>query len=99
MFQRRFSASRLLTTRDVCFLCLRVATNIIYNIPYCSCFWIYCGYAVVTMHGDESHSGPYVHYLLRDFYRQDGKIRHRTMANLSHCSPLEIQAIRLALRH
>ena len=51
------------------------------------------------MHVDESHSGPYVRYLLRDSYRQDGKVRHRTIANLSRCSPQEIQAIRLALRH
>ena len=46
------------------------------------------------MHVDESHSGPYVRYLLRDSYRQEGKVRHRTIANLSRCSPQEIQAIR-----
>jgi hypothetical protein len=54
---------------------------------------MYLGYTVVTMHGDESHSGPYVRYLLRDSYRQDGKIKHQTIANLSCGSPLEIQAI------
>ncbi len=54
---------------------------------------MYLGYTVVTMHGDESHSGSYVRYLPRDSYRQDGKIKHRTITHLSRCSPLEIQAI------
>jgi transposase len=43
--------------------------------------------------------GKYTCYLLRETYRQDGKVKHRTIANLSRCSPQEIQAIRLALRH
>ncbi len=47
------------------------------------------------MYVDESHSGPYVRYLLRDLYRQDGKVRHRTMANWSSCSSAEIQAIKI----
>jgi transposase len=36
---------------------------------------------------------------LRESYRENGKVRHRTLANLSHCSEEEIQAIKLALRH
>jgi hypothetical protein len=48
---------------------------------------------------DESHSGKYTRYLLRDSYRQDGKVKHRTIANLSSCSLQEIQAIQLALKH
>jgi hypothetical protein len=51
------------------------------------------------MYVDECHSGKYVRYLLRDSYRQDGKVKHRTIANLSSCSSAEIQAIQLALRH
>ena len=51
------------------------------------------------MHVDESHSGPYIRRLLRDSFRQDGKVKHRTIANISSCSPEEIQAIKLALRH
>lgn len=43
--------------------------------------------------------GKYTCYLLRETYRQDGKVKHRTIANLSRCSPQEIEAIRLALRH
>ena len=51
------------------------------------------------MHLDEAKSGKYVRHLLRESYRQDGKVKHRTIANLSRCSPDEIQAIKLALRH
>jgi hypothetical protein len=41
----------------------------------------------------------YNRHLLRESFRQDGKVKHRTIANLSGCSPKEIEAIRLALRH
>lgn len=41
----------------------------------------------------------YTRYLLRESYRDQGKVKHRTIANLTHCSPAEIEAIRLALRH
>lgn len=41
----------------------------------------------------------YTRYLLRESYREGGQIKHRTLANLSHCAPEEIEAIRLALRH
>ena len=35
--------------------------------------------------------------LLRESFRQDGKVKTRTLANLSHLPPLQIQALRLAL--
>lgn len=41
----------------------------------------------------------YTRHLLRQSFRQDGKVKHRTLANLSRCSAEEIEAIRLALRH
>lgn len=41
----------------------------------------------------------YTRHLLRESYRDAGKVKHRTIANLSHCSPAELQAIRLALAH
>ena len=41
----------------------------------------------------------YVSHLLRHAYRDNGRVRHRTIANLSRCSTEEIEAIRLALRH
>jgi hypothetical protein len=37
--------------------------------------------------------------LLRETYRQGGKVKNRTLANLSHGTPGEIEAIRLALAH
>jgi len=48
---------------------------------------------------DQSTSGKYSRFLLRESYRHDGKVKHRTIANLSACSPQEIAAIRLALQH
>ena len=41
----------------------------------------------------------YPRYLLRDSYREDGKVKHHTIASLSHCSREEINAIKLALKH
>jgi hypothetical protein len=41
----------------------------------------------------------YPRHLLRETYREDGKVKHRTLANLTHCKPEEIEAIRLALKH
>ncbi len=47
-----------------------------------------------------SQSGKsYTRHLLRESYRENGKVKHRTIANLSKCKPQEIEAIRLALRH
>ncbi|MEA3341446.1 MAG: IS1634 family transposase [Chloroflexota bacterium] len=41
----------------------------------------------------------YTRYLLRTSFRENGKVKHRTIANLSDCTEAEIAAIRLALRH
>jgi transposase len=41
----------------------------------------------------------YQRVLLRQSYRLDGKVKHRTIANLSKCSAEEIQAIELAFKH
>ena len=41
----------------------------------------------------------YSRVLLRSSFREDGKIKHRTLGNLSSCSPEEIAAVRLALKH
>src|SRR5215475_2754289 len=55
------------------------------------------------MYVDISHirqgGKTYTRYLLRESYRQDGKVKHRSIANLSGCAAAEIEAIRLALRH
>lgn len=37
--------------------------------------------------------------LLRQSYRQGTQVKNRTLANLSHCTPQEIEALRLALRY
>lgn len=41
----------------------------------------------------------YQSVLLRESYREGGKVRKRTVANLSHCTAQEIAAIEMALRH
>ncbi len=55
------------------------------------------------MYIDTSHitrgGKTYTRHLLRESYRANGKVLHRTIANVSHCSEAEIEALRLALRH
>ena len=41
----------------------------------------------------------YHRVLLRQSFRHNGKVKHRTVANLSACSPEELQAIELAFKH
>lgn len=50
-----------------------------------------------TVHSPSGKS--YTRHLLRECFREEGKVKHRTIANLSHCKPQEIEAIRLALAH
>jgi len=61
-------------------------------------------YNVSTMYVDTStvHTSTgksYTRHLLRESYREEGKVKHRTVANLSSCTPEEIEALRLALGH
>jgi transposase len=57
------------------------------------------------MHVVENKSSPknskkiYQSILLRESYRENGKVKKRTIANLSHCKPEEIAAIKFALKH
>ncbi|MCP4055595.1 MAG: IS1634 family transposase [Mesoflavibacter sp.] len=37
--------------------------------------------------------------LMRESFREDGKVKHRTIANISKCSDQEVEAIKLALKH
>lgn len=46
-----------------------------------------------------SSGKQYVRHLLRESYREDGKVKKRTIASLNHCSEDEIQAMKLALKH
>ena len=41
----------------------------------------------------------YYRYLLRESYRENGKVKHRTIANISECSLEEIAAIKFALQY
>lgn len=58
---------------------------------------------VLTLYIDSStlvqNGKKYTRHLLRESFRENGKVKHRTIASLSRCSPEEIEAIRLALRH
>jgi hypothetical protein len=59
---------------------------------------------VVTLYLTETtRPGPngtvYRCVLLRQSYREGGKVKNRTLANLSRCTPQEVEAIRLALQH
>ncbi|MFZ1136207.1 MAG: IS1634 family transposase [Candidatus Korobacteraceae bacterium] len=46
-----------------------------------------------------SNGKTYESIYLRESFRQDGKVKKRDIANLSHCDPAEIAAIELALKH
>lgn len=41
----------------------------------------------------------YSSVLLRESYRENGKVKNRTVGNLSHCTPAEIAAVEFALKH
>jgi hypothetical protein len=41
----------------------------------------------------------FTRHLLRTSFREDGKVKHTTIANVSACSANEVAAIRLALKH
>jgi transposase len=54
----------------------------------------------ITQTAAPSKSGqPYICTLLRESYREGDRVKNRTLANLSHCKPQEIAALRLALEH
>jgi len=64
---------------------------------------VYNLYNVVTIFIDDAlftrQGNSYRRVLLRTSYRVNGQVRHDTLANLSHCSDDEIQALKLALKH
>ena len=41
----------------------------------------------------------YTRYLLREYYRENGKVKQRTIANVSDCPLEDINAMRLALKY
>jgi len=54
-------------------------------------------YIVVNKSAGKAGKGIYRSILLRVSYKEDGKVKKRTIANLSDCTPQEIEAIKLAL--
>lgn len=58
---------------------------------------------MVTMYVDickvTREDKTYTRALIRESYRENGKVKKRTLANISSCSDEEIQAIKLALQH
>ena len=46
-----------------------------------------------------SNGKVYESIYLRESFRQDGSVKKRDIANLTHCDPAEITAIELALKH
>jgi hypothetical protein len=47
----------------------------------------------------QKNERTYKRVLLRESYREQGKVKKRTIANLSACSEKEIAAIKLAMQH
>ena len=64
---------------------------------------LYCVRNVATMYVDTAtikrKDKSYTRHLLRTSFRDNGKVKHKTIANLSNCSEDEINAIKLALKH
>lgn len=62
-----------------------------------------CDILVVTMYvfttTSQQRGKTYQCTMIGQAYREDGKAKRRVIANISHCSPEEIAAIRLALKH
>lgn len=67
------------------------------DIPYVIC------YSVTTMYIDQCTyfrgSKTYRRVLLRTASRENGKIKRRTLANLSQCTEEELEALKIALKH
>ncbi len=60
-------------------------------------------HSVATMYVDTAKTKrgnkTYTRNLLRTSYRENGKVKHKTVLNLSICSQEEITAIKLALKY
>jgi hypothetical protein len=54
---------------------------------------------VARAHWPSSNGKTYESIYLRESFRQDGQVKKRDIANLTHCDPAEIAAIELALKH
>jgi len=60
---------------------------------------IWCGHLHIDSSTIRSNGKTYTRHLLRTSFREDGKVKHKTIANLSHYSDAEIEAVRLILKN
>ncbi len=74
--------------------------SLIYFI-ICAIHLVYSVYIaiLVVMYVDISKSGRYRRVLLRESYREDGKVKKLTIANISKCSDESVALLQLALRN
>ena len=56
-------------------------------------------YLETTISTNKDKTKRYPCYLLRETYREGRAVKHRTIANITHCSTQDIAAIKLALSH
>lgn len=54
---------------------------------------------IVRQKWKSGNGRTYQTVLLRESYREDGRVKKRTVANLTNCSESEVNAIELALKH
>jgi len=59
----------------------------------------YVGMHIARALWPSSNGKLYQSIYLRESFRQDGKVKKRDIANLTHCDPAQIAAIELALKH
>ena len=75
---------RLLCSHVICFIMLVIMFYLLY----------YVGMYVATV--PNRNSPPAI--LLRESFRRDGKVRNRTLSNLSHWPPAQVEALRSVLK-
>src|ERR1039457_3811596 len=70
-----------------------------FSIDYWNFVLYYVDMYVARARWPSSNGKTYESIYLRESFRQDGKVKKRDIANLTHCDPAEIAAIELALKH
>ena len=69
-----------------------------FSIDYWHSVLYYVDMHVARARWPSSNGKTYESIYLRESFRQDGKVKKRDIANLTHCDPAEIAAIELALK-
>lgn len=68
------------------------------DLYVCKCY-VYVVIMYVDICKSKAGNKKYSRALIRESYREKGKVKKRTIANISTCSDEEIRAIKLALQH